>query len=262
MSIRALSVAIGLLLLGLLGVAAFFLPVPTPRAPRDLPGDPNGPPRLLVDRHLTRSTWFRRVGAFVGFVIAIEAGVIWHGRVGIGTGDTSLFADLLAMPMLGSLVGAIASEVYNLRRRYRGTRIADLTDRRGRYRVTGETRRFRIWGAVAVVTTSIAAFGKASPLLPLAALITLTMVEVAARFVELRARPALPTDIEQADDMIRGWATMRLDRSGYGIAVLLTGWGLIGALHPLESAVLATVIAWSAWIFSFSIWRSAGRIPA
>ena len=262
MSIRIISILIGIVLLAGLGTAALLFSMPAPKVPQDLPGDPTDPARQLVDRHLSRVTWFRRVGAFFGLVLAIEVGVIWYSRVGISTGETSLFADVLAMPMLGSLAGTIAAETYNLRRRYRGARVVDLADRRGRYRLETNARRFRIWAALAIITTVIAALGHATILLPIVAFVTLAAVETWVRFVELRARPALPSNLAEADDLIRRWATARLDRSGYGIAVLLTGWGLIGALHPLNSIALATVIGWTALIVSFSIWRSVGRIPA
>ncbi|MGC2239454.1 MAG: hypothetical protein WA726_01295 [Acidimicrobiia bacterium] len=261
MSTRLIFILIGVVLVAGLGTAALLFSIPKPRAPKDLPGDPTGPARQLVDRHLSRITWFRRVGAFFGLVLAIEVGAIWYSRVGVSTGETGLFADVLAMPMLGSLAGAIAAETYNLRRRYRGARIVDLSDRRGRYRLESNARRFRIWAALAIITTVIAALGQASILLPLVAVVTLAAVETWVRFVELRARPALPSNLAEADDLIRRWATERLDRSGYGIAVLLTGWGLIGALDPLNSIALATLVGWTTLIVSFSIWRSVGRIP-
>jgi hypothetical protein len=261
-SIRIISILIGVVLLAGLGTAALLFSMPAPRAPHDLPEDPTSPTRQLIDRHLSRVTWFRRVGAFFGLALAIEVGAIWYSRVGISTGETSLFADVLAMPMLGSLAGAIAAETYNLRRRYRGARVVDLADRRGRYRLESNARRFRIWAAVAIITTVIAALGQATILLPMVAVLTLAAVETWVRFVELRARPALTASLAEADDLIRRWATERLDRSGYGIAVLLTGWGLIGALHPPNSITLATVIGWTTLIISFSIWRSVGRIPA
>lgn len=262
MSRLLISILIGVVLLAGLGTAALHFSLPTPRAPKDLPGEPTGPARQLVDRHLSRVTWFRRVGALFGLVLAIEVGIIWYSRVGISTGETGLFADVLAMPMLGSLAGAIVAETYNLRRRYRGARIADLSDRRGRYRIEANARRFRIWAALAITTTVMGALGQATILLPIVAVVTLVAVEIWVRFIELRARPALSSHIAETDDLIRRWATERLDRSGYGIAVLLTGWGLIGALNPLNSITLATLIGWTTLIMSFWIWRGVGRIPA
>jgi hypothetical protein len=224
-----------------------------------------GPGVVVIDRHLARADWYRRFGAWAGFAIAVEVGIVWYGRVGFGVGDTSVLGDVLAMPMLGSLVGTIAAETYHLHHGVAAPRIADLTDRRGRFRSADMTRKMRIWSGVAVLATGAAAVHTGYLLLLVAAIAVPLVVEATARSVETRSRPALSSGVEAADDSIRRWATERLDRSGYAIAVLLAGWGLLGSgfIAPFSSVVpLALVIGWGAIIASFRIWRSIGRIPA
>ncbi len=224
-----------------------------------------GPGVVVIDRHLARADWFRRFGAWAGFAVAVEIGIIWYGRVGFGVGDTSVLGDVLAMPMLGSLIGTIAAETYHLQHGVAASRVADLADRRGRFRAADMATKMRIWSGVAVIATGAAAIRSGSLLLLVAAIAVPLVVEATARSVETRSRPALSADVAAADDSIRRWAIERLDRSGYAIAVLLAGWGLLGSgfIAPFSSVVpLAIVIGWGAIIASFRIWRSIGRIPA
>ena len=220
----------------------------------------------VIERHLNRSDWFRRFGAWAGFALAVEIGIIWYGRVGFGIGDTSILADVLAMPMLGSLVGTIAAETYRLRGKGTRARIVDLSDRRGRYRDLDTVRKMRVWSGAAVAAAVAAAVHTGSFWLLIAVVMVPLGVEVTVRSIETRSRPVLSAEVEAADDSIRRWATERLDRSGYAIAVLLTGWGVLGSGFPdvfsSNAVPLAVLVGWGVLIASFRIWRAIGRIPA
>jgi hypothetical protein len=224
----------------------------------------------LVERHLQRTDWFRRFGARAGLGFAVEIGSIWYGRFGFGVGSQHLLADALAMPMVGSLLGSIAAETYNLHPRFHTTaRVADLTDRRHRYRDAAAAHQVRLWSILAIIAGSAAAAHQRSPVIVLTACVVFALVEATARAVEARSRPILPADMRAADDSIRYWATYRVDRAGYGIGILLTAWGVLGSgiggvLSPVpfiwNLAMIA--VAWWSLIASFSIWRSITRIPA
>lgn len=216
----------------------------------------------LLAAYLTRSNWFRRLGAVAGFVMAVQIGIVFHGEVGISTGTLSLFADVLAMPMLGSLAGVILAETYNIRRRYRGPRIADLTDRSGRYRRPRAATEFRSAVAIAAVVSLLALGATSSAASLLAVIVVVALaVEVTQRFLERRARPALSPELSDADDAIRRMAALRLDRSGLGIAVLVFGWAAIATLGFLDSLVVGLVFGIGSLVAAFRIWRSVGRIP-
>jgi hypothetical protein len=223
---------------------------------------PSGRPADLIAAYLTRSNWFRRLGAVAGFFMAVQIGIVFHGEVGISTGTLSLFADVLAMPMLGSLAGVIVAETYNIRRRYRGPRIADLTDRSGRYRAHQAAARFRRAAAVAAAVSlaALAATPSAGSLLVVIGSVALA-VEIAQRYLERRPRPALSSELAAADDAIRRIAALRLDRSGLGIAVLVFGWAAIAALGFLDSILVGLVFGIGSLVAAFRIWRSVGRIP-
>lgn len=223
---------------------------------------PTGQSGELIAGYLTRSNWFRRLGAVAGLVLAIQIGIVFHGEVGISTGKLSLFADVLAMPMLGSLAGVILAETYNIRRRYRGPRIADLTDRSDRYRALPAKRDFRVAAGVTILVglVALAATPSAGSLLVVMVAVA-TAVEVTQRFLERRARPALDTDLAAADDAIRHIAALRLDRSGLGMAVLVFGWAATAALGFLDSALVGLVFGIGSLVAAFRIWRSVGRVP-
>ncbi len=223
---------------------------------------PSGRPADLIAAYLTRSNWFRRLGAVAGLMMAIQIGIVFYGEVGISTGTLSLFADVLAMPMLGSLAGVIVAETYNVRRRYRGPRIADLTDRSGRYRAHQAATRFRSVAAVAagLSLAALATTPSAGSLLVVIGSVALA-VEIAQRYLERRPRPALSSELAAADDAIRRIAALRLDRSGLGIAVLVFGWAAIAALGFLDSILVGLVFGIGSLVPAFRIWRSVGRIP-
>lgn len=223
---------------------------------------PTGQSGELIAAYLTRSNWFRRLGAVAGLVLAIQIGVVFHGEVGISTGKLSLFADVLAMPMLGSLAGGVLAETYNIRRRYRGPRVADLADRTGRYRDPRTEREFRVAAGIAALVSLVAVAVTPSAGSLLAVMVVVSaVVEVTQRFLERRARPALDTQLAGADDAIRHIAALRLDRSGLGIAVLVFGWAATAALGFLDSALVGLVLGIGSLVAAFRIWRSVGRIP-
>jgi hypothetical protein len=225
----------------------------------DLQG--NDPGAAVLRAYAVRARWFRRLGVLIGVFLAVEVGVIWYRRVGFSLGQTSLFGDILAMPMLVSLATGVIAETYNVRKNYRGARVADLVDRTERYRGESEANRFRLASGmsvtVAVTGWAVRRSGIAASLI-VVALVSVAIVEVTQRFVAMRARPKLPLELEAADDAIRRVASQRLDRSGLGIAILMTGW----AAMPLLAGGrwVAAGLGWAALIAAFAVWRSVGRM--
>lgn len=240
------------------GTAAFLFSVPASTVPAGAAVPDGAEARLVVTRHIARADWYRRAGALLGAMVALEVGVIFYGRVGFSLGQTSLFGDILAMPMLGSLGGAVMAETYNLRRRYRSPRVATLVDRRDRYRRPTDARWFRWWAGASILAAVGSTVATGSLVLLVIAVALPVAVESTVRAIELRSRPVLDPELAAADDLIREWATRRVDRAGLGVAVLLTGWGILGAfdLPPWAGALLGL----GSLLGSFLLWRSVARI--
>lgn len=189
--------------------------------------------RELVERFIERSRRYRRGGAWVGIVLATLLAVVAEaeGRPLIGDGGVDL-AVLFAIGLGGSVAGSVAAEAFRFRAP-RGARTASLEVRDlARYDDPVTSRRERAVGCVAFVASAFGlAVGSPSIVLWLVPIGLLAVLRRwATRRIAHRARPALPPDLQEADDHVRTLAASSgLGRPLATLSLLLLSFQL-GAL--------------------------------
>jgi hypothetical protein len=187
----------------------------------------------LGRRYLSRSRRYRLLGALTGALLGASLGPGWV---------------VLALP--GWFGGVLAAELFRLgpRRKARTTaRTASLLPRTaGRYTPARLARHSRVLAAACVaVSVAVVLLGEGAviPAVVVAAVgvVTLALAEACQRAVAARARPALPPDLEAADEAIRRLGATSIGYAASGVLSLLIAlmliftWHRLGLLGPLLS---------------------------
>lgn len=204
----------------------------------------------LVARYLHRVRSHRRLGAWIGAVLALGVGLSRQREVTIGIGGGSPLGDLLFGGLAGLLVGSVLADTWRLRPD-RQRRAADLTVR------TVDPGSRALHPVVVVLTAGTVLLGVSEPTvrsvgLAVAGGVLVLTHRLVLRAVALRGRPLLPDDLRVTDDAIRSFASRRMTLEMLAGAVLLLGWQLT-TVRPgtdLELAgapaalVLTVVLLW------------------
>jgi hypothetical protein len=191
------------------------------------------PARELSWRYLYRARRYRFFCSFAGLLVGVVAARWWA---------------ILWLP--GWFAGVIATELFRLRRDQYGPRTASLQRRSAeRYaprRLVWHTR---------ILAMCCVGIGVAAPFLPwrssvrevvasaAAACAVLVLAEVCQHAIAARTRPALPPEIEDADDAIRRVGAKAVGYAAAGIVALLAALCL-GAASPAASSAY---IGWHDW---------------
>ena len=203
--------------------------------------------RRLYSAYLSRARRYRSTWSAVGWGAAIFLATQFRpAGITFGPGKHPVYADLLFMGFGGYLLGAIAAELHHLRGRATGVRTASLEPRRAaRDLPAHEQMQLRIV-AIAAVVASVGycivhatsaepePFSWAVVVYGASVVLVLLVVEVAARAVVHRARPALPEDVARGDDAIRSAAAQTLVTGGSGFVLLVLSWSASGASGTLR----------------------------
>jgi hypothetical protein len=181
---------------------------------------------VLVARYITRHRSYRYGGGVLGFVTAIVIAVVRPGpfRLGIGFVD---FPDILVCTLGGVLVGVVVAESYHLRRRPVPGALVSLEPRDvARFADPIGIARIRFCVAVSIVALGVGdsrSDGSAIACVLLSVIVAVT-IDVEQRLIARRPRPALPIDLQAADDAIRrATCSVALNHAGLGVAMLLLG---------------------------------------
>lgn len=211
------------------------------------------PAQALLARWLRRSRYYRFVGGAVGFVLGV--GFVGNGQV----------APILVGFLAGVAAGGGLAEVHALRRHRSSARNADLTNRQ----IADYVKRvdlFALGGVAigAVVTSTVAlvlpsADRGAAVGWGLAALVTVAAAGVLLRLVAMRPRPALSTELREADDLLRHLAaTDGFTRAAMGLSAGLLAQS-VNALGTASGYGVATFVLWLlglAWYMSSRLDRA------
>lgn len=229
----ATAVAFGALMFGLLFVPLVLVAVAGRRSRRPrgdeavwLLGVPAPTPASaeLIARYLHRARSHRRLGAWVGVVLALGVGLSRQREVTVGIGGGSPLGDLLFGGLAGLLAGSVLADTWRLRPG-RDQRTADLTVRtvdrgsRALHPVVGVLTAATVLLALSAPTVRSVGLAVSSGVLVLTHRLVL-------RAVALRGRPLLPEDLRVTDDAIRSFAARRMTLEMLAAAVLLLGWQL------------------------------------
>jgi hypothetical protein len=240
-----LALVTALLILGLIG-AAITLSGVDPGA--ELIASrlaPASDQRLLLTRWLRRTRWARNVGGY--------AGLLWWA---FGTGFEG---GILVFGVAGLTIGSMAAQLHHVRRRP-GPRTASLAPRGLDAYVSRTTQTQMLVVAIIAVGVVIAGLalsdtGSASAW-GIAALVVIGVAHAIQRRVASRARPALTTGLERADDLARSLAIDRgLARPATycGLAMIASG---VANFEPTlgDWAQLLSVAAWLLALIAW--WRN------
>jgi hypothetical protein len=197
--------------------------------------------RALLGRWRDRARRWRTTAALPLVVAAVVGGLVLEGEVGYALLDTvggaPLWTDVFVVGLLGAAFGAFGAEFHQARGRLEGPRSAELTPRevRGLRHATSGRRRAGL-GAAALVTiglhATVVATGGAGgvPWAAIGALAVLGASEVVERRIAVRPRPVLPSDLAEADDVVRRVGVRSVDDAASGASVILIGWASLGTL--------------------------------
>jgi hypothetical protein len=231
MALIVLLVLVILLALGALSFAGQYdrlavVPVEVARFGARYSVAPSASADVLVARYLTRHRSYRYGGGIIGFVAAIVIAVVRPGpfRLGIGFVD---FPDILVCTLGGVLAGVVVAESYHLRRRAVPGALVSLEPRDvARFADPSGIARIRLCVAVSIVAFAAAGphdDGSAIACVVLSVVVAV-MVDVEQRMIARRPRPALPVDLQAADDAIRrATCSVALNHAGQGVTMLLLG---------------------------------------
>lgn len=195
------------------------------------PGD--GPTDRLLAAWLGRARRWRTVGGVTAAFAASLLSLTSRNAVTIGIGWGRPWHDPLLVGLLASFAGAIGAELHRLRHPSTGTRTASITPREpGRYApYSPPARRGTLIGlaVVTIVAGTVVALAPGTSVIPwpgyaLAALAVLAAARAMQRVIALRGRPALPDNLQAADDLVRRLAITSIDTASAGIALLLVAW--------------------------------------
>lgn len=181
---------------------------------------------VLVARYLTRHRSYRYGGGIIGFVAAIVIAIVRPGPFRLGIGFV-YFPDILVCTLGGMLAGVVVAESYHLRRRPVPGALVSLETRDvARFAEPIGMARIRACVAVSIVVLAVAdsrSDGSAIACVVLSVIVA-AMVDLEQRLIARRPRPALPVDLQAADDAIRrATCSVALHHAGLGVVMLLLG---------------------------------------
>jgi multisubunit Na+/H+ antiporter MnhB subunit len=184
-------------------------------------------------RYFDRARRYRFLCSFAGFLVGIVAARWWA---------------ITWLP--GWFVGVIGAELFRLRPNRRGPQTASLRLRSAeRYAPPRLVWHSRILAAccaamaVAVVFVPWRAPIHATVASAVAACAVLLLTEVCQHAIAARTRPALPPELEDADDAIRRVGAKAVGYAGAGIVALLAAV-CVGATVP---AAFSPYVGWHEW---------------
>lgn len=243
-----LAVATAFLILGLIGAAISLSGVDPGAeliASRLAPANDQ---RLLLTRWLRRTRWARNVGGY--------AGLLWWA---FGTGFEG---GILVYGVAGLTIGSMAAQLHHVRRRP-GPRTASLAPRGLEAYVsrTTQTQMTIVAAIAAAVVVAGVAFDHAGTASAwgAAALVVLCAGRLIQGRVASRARPALATGLERADDLARSLAIDRgLARPATycGLAMIASG---VAQFEPTIGD-WAGLLSAAAWLLALIAWWRNRRL--
>lgn len=241
--------------------------------------------RRLLAAYALRQRAYRRAGAVLVLLAALtvqvapRSGSVFEVRLGVGG---SFWTNVVALVFAGSLAGAIVAELHHLRRRRTGVHTAELATR---HFDDYASRRLHLglWvgvlcvGVIAVLAAAWPALVGGStdlgsesegvwPLwLPVvASLLVAGAVELTARRVIGRPRPALRPAMRSADEQVRRMAVnSSLLTRGVALVLLALTWAVIRI--PSEDAavtVAANTVAGLVFVAAVLLVVRSGRRDA
>jgi len=206
--------------------------------------------QALLARWIRRSRYYRYVGGAVGFVL------------GFGMVDNGDLVPLAVGILSGITVGGALAEVHAGRRGRSSTGSADLSGRR----IADYVRRADVvvLGAVGCVATVVAVMGAVLPgadqgsaiWWAVAAVLTVGATGALLRLVTVRARPALSTELREADDLLRFLAsTQGFTRPAMALSAVLLAQA-INSLGADDGYSVAAAVLWLLGLFWYRSSRS------
>jgi hypothetical protein len=180
----------------------------------------------VVMRYLNRHQTHRAVGATLGVILAVVAGVRLYGEVTIGIGRRSPLADVLFCGLAGSIVGTLSAETFRLTEPRRVVSAASLAARTPVIPV-GLVRLSRTLtaGSLAAGAAILVVSGDAGPAAIAAAGATLAVVaEATRRAVRSRQRPVMSDRARWVDNRMRWFAHRTVGLLQAAAAWLVLGW--------------------------------------
>lgn len=222
-------------LLGLLGALLAFagqydrlvaVPVEVARFDARYSVTPSPSADALVARYLTRHRSYRYGGGVLGFVASVVIAIVRPGPFRLGIGFAN-FPDILVCTLGGVLAGVMVAESYHLRRRPVPGMLVSLelrdVERFANPLGIGRIRFGAVVSIVLLVAGGVLADGSAIACVVLS-IVVAVMVDIEQRLIARRPRPALPVDLQVADDAIRrATCSVALHHAGLGVVMLLLG---------------------------------------
>ncbi|MEZ5168495.1 MAG: hypothetical protein R2695_19210 [Acidimicrobiales bacterium] len=224
----------------------------------------------LFERYFDRSRRFRTAGAVAGCLVAALTAVILSIENDQSRGSGLDLLVVMSVALAGSVIGSVLAEAFRMRRP-RGPRVVSLEVRDpAQYRDPISDRRERVTAALATIAAGVG-LAAGEPAVVALGLVVWACVATrrwATARIALRARPALPPAVAEADDSIRRLATSSgLGRPMVTLQLLTVCWQLRllawnHALFGLASSATFWVAAMWWWDNrSFGLITSAGLRP-
>jgi hypothetical protein len=200
------------------------------------------PALRLVDRYLRRTYRFRHTWTWIGIAASFAISFTWKQpppQTGVGLNIYPPTSNLVLMGLGFWFIGLVRSELYNVRPRYHGSRVASLEVREVRRYLP--TRMLLLPRVVAALAVTIVVIDRVLPHpsphsstivgLGLIAVVALLVTEACQQGIAHRTRPAITPDLVAADEAIRRMAAWSV---AYGAAGLIT---LLGAFEAVLVAL-------------------------
>jgi hypothetical protein len=200
----------------------------------------------LMGRYLQRSDRFRQAWTWIGIAASIGLSFVWRPPSG-PTWGLIVFpptSNVFLMALGFWFVGLVRSEMYNLRPRFNGPRLASLEVRGVRHylprRMVVLPRVTALLAVGLVVANQV--LPRPSPhrsvvvVLGVLACVTLLVTEACQLGIAQRARPAVSSDIRAADEAIRRMASWSIAYGGAGLITLLAAFeAILVSVAPLQA---------------------------
>lgn len=195
----------------------------------------------LLRRWLHRVRWRRWVGGLVGMLSGPTISLLFE----------SVDLGFVYSGLVGLTLGSLSSELHHIRRGRDSARVADLTVRHiSDYANSTDQKALGVCGAAAVATLAYALVSPASTGWAVGAVAVLLVAIAMQQRVALRRRPALTTELREADDLLRAIAISR-GIARPAIALALASIGI--ALAPSDTAA-AEIVETVVWIAALVVW--------